>query len=243
MRVVAIIQARMTSTRLPGKVLADVAGRPMLAWQIERLRRTRTIDEVVLATTRHPSDEALVALARRESARWYRGAIDDVLGRYAGAVRETAADVVVRITADCPLIDPGVVDQVVGQLCNEPQGCDYASNVLQRTYPRGLDTEVMWRDTLLRIDRLASTASAREHVTTFVRWERPELFLLRSVVDAENHADLRWTVDTVGDLRYIQQLWRELDIDRLSYRELVRQVRSRPDLQRFDSEFPPQAVA
>jgi spore coat polysaccharide biosynthesis protein SpsF (cytidylyltransferase family) len=233
----------MGSSRLPGKVLADVAGRPMLARQIERLRRVPSIDEIVLATSRNPHDDPVVALARRESVRWYRGPEDDVLARFVGAVRETAGEIVVRSTADCPLIDPHVADNVVAALRENATPCDYASNVIKRTYPRGMDVEVLWRDTLLRLDRLAVSASAREHVTTFARWERPDLFLLRSVTDGENHADLRWTVDSVADLRYIQQLWRELDVDNLSYRELVQQVRSRPELQRFDEDDRSQAAA
>ena len=137
MRRVLIVQARMTSTRLPGKVLMDVAGRPMLERQLQRLMRCSRVDEVVLAVTRNPHDEPLLTLARRLGVRWFRGSEHDVLSRYRGAAREADADLVIRVTADCPLIDPEETDTVVAALEERQATCDYASNGLERSLPRG----------------------------------------------------------------------------------------------------------
>jgi spore coat polysaccharide biosynthesis protein SpsF len=139
---------------------------------------------------------------------------------------------VVRVTADCPLIDPAVTDRVINELVDRSACCDYASNVLERTYPRGLDVEAFFADVLTRMQRLASSAASREHVTLLPRSEMPYLFLCHSVTDAENNADLRWTVDTEADLRMIALLYERLDLGRrcLSYREVLRYVRAHPEV-------------
>ena len=209
MRRVVVVQARMTSTRLPGKVLMDLAGAPLLERELERLRRCRLADEIVLAMTTNADDDPLVALADRLGLRWYRGSEHDVLSRYVGAAREARADVVVRVTSDCPLIDPDEVDAVIEAL--DP-ATDYAANVLERRLPRGLDTEALWRDTLERIARMATSTPAREHVTWFCHTERPELFVIRSVPRPYDAADLRWTVDTPEDLELVRRLYAELDL-------------------------------
>src|SRR5919108_3261124 len=138
MRRVVIVQARMTSTRLPGKVLLDLAGRPMLERQLERLSACERADEIVLAVTTNPDDEPLVDLARRLGLRCHRGSEHDVLARYAGAAREAGAGLVVRVTSDCPLADAGEVDVVVAELEERRATCDYASNGLEPHLPRGL---------------------------------------------------------------------------------------------------------
>ena len=230
MRRVAIVQARMTSTRLPGKVLMDVAGRPMLARQLARVKRCRLVDEIVVATTTNAADDPVVATARDEGVRWFRGSEADVLGRYAGAAHAARADVVVRITADCPLIDPEISDRVIDALTLRLEPADYASNVLRRTYPVGLDTEALWCDTLDRVARHARSASAREHVTPYIYAERPDLFLLRSVTDETDASDLRWTVDVAEDLELVRRMYEDLGLaDRpLPYRDLLRYVRAHP---------------
>lgn len=231
MRRVIIIQARMTSTRLPGKVLADLSGRPMLAQQIRRLQRCR-VDQIVVATTVNATDDPVVELARREGVAWYRGSEHDVLGRFVGAARQERADVVVRITADCPLIDPAVTDQVIAALLDDSDPCDYASNVLERTYPRGLDVEALFFDTLLRVDRLAKSPAAREHVTLMMYAERPDLFLRRSVTDTQSNADLRWTVDTQADLDMVRLIYAALDLENtlLPYPDILSYVRAHPEV-------------
>ncbi len=232
MKRVIIVQARMTSTRLPGKVLMQVAGRPMLAQEIRRLKRCTTADEIVIATTVNATDDPIVELARQEGISWFRGNEHDVLGRYVGAAHQARADVVVRVTADCPLIDPQVTDRVISELASHIAECDYASNVLRRTFPRGLDIEAFFWDTLIRIDRLAQSPAAREHVTTVVRSERPALFLCRSVEDDQNNADLRWTVDTAADLELVRRLYEALGIGecQVPYHKVLSYVRSHAEL-------------
>jgi spore coat polysaccharide biosynthesis protein SpsF len=228
-RVVVIVQARMTSTRLPGKVLMDLAGKPMLERQLERLARCKHVDEVVLATTTNATDDPLAELGARLDVRVHRGSEHDVLDRYAGAARAADADVVVRVTSDCPLIDPAETDLVVVALDAD---VDYAANVLERDLPRGLDVEALWRDTLERVDRMATSAPAREHVTYFIQAERPDLFALRAVRRPFDAADLRWTVDTPEDLALVRRLYDELGLAEkpLPLADVIAHVRAHPEL-------------
>jgi spore coat polysaccharide biosynthesis protein SpsF len=229
---VIVVQARMTSTRLPGKVLMDLAGRPLLERELERLERCQRADEVVLAVTDNPDDDPLVALARRRGLRWFRGSEHDVLARYAGAAREARADLVVRVTSDCPLIDPDETDAVIAALEERRAGCDYASNRLEPHLPRGLDTEALWRDVLERMDRLGTSRPAREHVTWFCYAERPDLFALHSVRRPVDAHDLRWTVDTPEDLAMVRRLYEALGLAErpVGLAELVGYVRAHPEI-------------
>lgn len=228
MRTVAIVQARMGSSRLPGKVLEELSGATMLARVVERLRAARRIDDLAIATTTSPLDDEIVREAGRLGAGVFRGSETDVLSRYAGAARLHRADAIVRVTADCPLLDPEVVDAVVAALGRD---VDYASNTHQRTYPRGLDVEALHRDALERIDRLGSSPAAREHVTAFVM-EQPALFRIRQVCAPHDDSDLRWTVDTAEDLALIRAIYQLLALDRAPrpYREIAAAVRARPAL-------------
>ncbi len=232
MKRVIIVQARMTSTRLPGKVLMDLGGRPMLAQQLRRLKRCRQADEIVVAMTTNAADDPIVALAEREGVRWFRGSEEDVLSRYVGAAREAKAEVIIRITADCPLIDPEESDRVIEVLVHNRERCDYASNVVRRMFPLGLDTEALYVDTLERVHRLARSSSAREHVTLFIWKEQPDLFLIHSVTDAEDNSDLRWTVDEQADLEMARRFYQALDVGEQSvgYRELLSYARAHPEL-------------
>ena len=228
MRIVAIIQARMGSSRLPGKLLADLCGATMLARVVQRLCAARRISDVVVATSTGPDDDAVVREAGRLGAGVHLGSATDVLERFLGAARVHRADVIVRVTADCPLLDPEVVDQVVAAL---DDAVDYASNTHARSYPRGLDAEALHRDTLERIARLGRSAAAREHVTAFVM-EQPQLFRVAQVRAEHDDADLRWTVDTPEDLAMVRALYHELHlaVAPLPYREVVAAVRRRPEL-------------
>lgn len=230
MKKVAIIQTRMTSTRLPGKVLMEVVGRPLLAHQIDRVRRCSAIDEIVIATTMNATDDPVVALCEREGVRWFRGSENDVLARYLGAARESRAEMVVRITSDCPLIDPTEIGRVVSALEVHAGNYDYASNIIRRTFPRGLDTEALFIDVLERANRMGTSAASREHVTYFVHGERPELFLLLSVYDGEDNSDLRWTVDTPEDFQMVKAIYEGMELGArfADYREIVAFVRRQP---------------
>ncbi|MBL8609095.1 MAG: NTP transferase domain-containing protein [Myxococcales bacterium] len=232
MRRVAIIQARTGSSRLPRKVLADVAGAPMLRRVIDRARRARRIDDVVVATTTEGADDAVAELARAAGVGCFRGSETDVLGRYAAAAREARADLVVRLTADCPLVDPAVIDRVVSALERDPSS-DYASTELPTpTFPRGLDVEALFADVLFRVERMATSRPAREHVTWFIYGEAPALFRARGVSDSEDNSDLRWTVDTEADLALVRALYAALDLDArpVPHGAIVAHVRSHASL-------------
>ena len=199
----------------------------MLSQQLRRLKRCQTLDEIVVATTVNDDDDPVVRLADSEGVRWFRGSEHDVLERYALAAAEAEADVVTRLTADCPLIDPEQTDAVVNRLTLGSVTYDYCSNVVRRTLPRGLDSEALWRDCLDRVHRVAQSREAREHVTWFILRERPDLFQMGSVEDPEDNSDLSWTVDTAEDLERVRLIYsrRGLGEGFLDYRETLRQVR------------------
>lgn len=201
--VVAIVQARMTSTRLPGKVLREVLGRPLLSYQLERMRRAASLGRIVIATTTNATDDPVVAWCEREGCAVVRGPEHDVLERYAMAERAFPAATVVRLTSDCPLIDPEVIDLAVRRFgeC----GCDYLSNMLEPTWPYGLAVEVMTREALQAAAAEAKDPAEREHVTPFIIW-RPERFRLESLTTSPDRSVHRWTVDTPEDFELVQRI-------------------------------------
>jgi spore coat polysaccharide biosynthesis protein SpsF len=205
LKIVAITQARMTSTRLPGKVMLPVLGKPLLRWHLERVQRAATLDELVLAITTNPGDQVLADLAGGMGIPVFRGSEDDVLSRYYGAAREHGADVIVRVTSDCPLIDPAVIDSTVRAFLAAQPGVDYASNRLPQTYPRGMDTEVATMAALSEAMTEANAPLDREHVTLFI-WRQTERY---RAVNAPYHTDQsrhRWTVDVPEDFELIRRI-------------------------------------
>lgn len=219
---VAIVQARMTSTRLPGKVLADIGGKPALQRMVERLAPSRHIDRLVVATTALPSDDPVVALCARLGVGCFRGDEQDVLGRYVAAARAFDADPVVRLTADCPMHDPEVVDAAIALFLQG--GFDHVSNAVRRTYPDGLDVEVMSRAALEKAGREAAHPFLREHVTTYIRGSKPEYghgdFRLGHLLNDVDFSRLRWTVDRPEDLARIRRFFAALP-DGFSWREAL----------------------
>jgi spore coat polysaccharide biosynthesis protein SpsF (cytidylyltransferase family) len=204
-RVVAVVQARMGSTRLPGKVLADVAGRPMLQWVVTRVGRSSSVDEVVVATTTLAQDDILQGLGDELGVRVVRGDALDVLSRYTLAVGETGADVVVRVTSDCPFIDPDLTTTVVTTLVGSEPPIDYVSNALPpRSYPRGLDVEAVTSSALLEADRLDTDPGTREHVTPYIA--ESDRFRITAVANEEDLSAVRWTVDTAADLDVVRRI-------------------------------------
>ena len=209
MKIVIILHARMTSTRLPGKVLYEVMGKPLLEYQIERLLRVRLVDEIVIATTTNDSDQPIVELCQRLGVAHYRGSEEDVLSRYYEAATEFEADVIIRVTSDCPLIDPGIMDEVIGLYIDNREKYDYVSNTLERTYPRGLDTEVFSMAALEKAHREARKKPEREHVTLFM-YRQPEQFRLANSSSTKDYSQHRWTVDTPEDFKLIKLILKEL---------------------------------
>lgn len=194
----------MGSSRLPGKVLKDIAGRPMLSYQMERLRRVKRAERIVVATTDQTADDAVERFCQKEKIACVRGSEHDVLARYHLAIERFPADVVVRITADCPLIDPAIVDEAIAAY--EP---DYVSNMLETTYPYGMAVEVFSAQALREAHREAKDPAEREHVTPFI-YRHPERYRLRSLTMAPNLSHHRWTVDTPEDFELVSRLLKTL---------------------------------
>jgi spore coat polysaccharide biosynthesis protein SpsF len=229
MKIVAIIQARTGSTRLPGKVLKDLEGKTMLARVVERVRRATLINELLVATTDRPADDAVVEECRRHSVKVARGDQDDVLDRYFRAAQLAKAEIVVRITSDCPLIDPEIIDKTISAF--QEARADYASNALQRTYPRGLDTEVLSFSALSRAWQEARQRYEREHVTPYI-YEHPDKFKILPVTGETDHSNHRWTVDTPEDLEFVRAVYSRLKTDTtLSWRDVLSLLDREPELQ------------
>jgi len=207
-RIVAIIQARMGSTRLPGKVLMDIGGETMLARVVNRVLSATRIDKTVVATTVSERDEPIIAECRKLGVACFRGSEEDVLDRYYQAALVYKAEGIVRITSDCPLIDREAIDKVVREF--ENQGSDYASNTLERTYPRGLDTEVMTTEALARAWKEACEHYQRAHVTPYI-YQNPGIFQLCSMTADGDYSNHRWTVDTSEDLTFIRAIYKRLN--------------------------------
>ena len=206
-RTVGIVQARMTSSRFPGKVMATLAGAPMISRQWERMQRASGMADIALATSDHASDDVLVEWAQASGVPVVRGPLDDVLGRYLMAADATRADVVVRLTADCPLTCPEIIDLVISRF--HESGADYCSNTLVPTFPDGVDVEVVDVDVLREVARTSSDPHEREHVTLGV-YRRETQFHLVNVGDEIDRSALRWTVDTEEDLEFVRTVYARL---------------------------------
>jgi len=227
-KVIAIIQARMGATRLPGKVLEDIAGEPMLARVVNRVRRSRSVDDAVIATTTQPADEAIISLCQERSWSFFRGSENDVLDRYYHAASAFRADAVVRVTSDCPLIDPEVIDEVLGEFLSHHPKVEYVSNVLIRTFPRGLDVEAMAFDTLEKAWREGSNPSWREHVTPYI-WRHPEKFRICNVANDTDYSYMRWCVDTSEDLAFVRKVYDCFQNDAFTWRQVLRLLEKHPE--------------
>lgn len=205
MKVVAIMQARMGSTRLPRKVLRKVLGRTLLSYQLERVKRSNYIDEILVATTDQDQDDAIVSFCQVMKVAYYRGSETDVLKRYYEAASHVNADVIVRLTSDCPIIDPVQIDKVIESYLSHQHPLQYVSNTLKRTLPRGMDTEVFSFQALKEAYEKADSKLDREHVTRYMV-NNPQIFNLSNVSNSENYSHHRWTVDTMEDFTLIKQI-------------------------------------
>lgn len=227
MRINAVIQARTGSTRLPGKVLADLGGHPVLEWVVRAARAATRIDEVIVATSTLAGDDAVAELADSLGVPVVRGSEDDVLSRFIAALDAHPADAVIRLTADCPLLDPTLIDAVAGAWAAAPSH-DYVSTVLVRSLPRGLDVELVTAQALRAVDRMA-TGHDRVHVTSGV-YADPTAYRLLGLCVTPAADDLRVTLDTPEDLVLLRALVAELPDAPPAWREVVAALRARPDL-------------
>jgi len=231
----AVLQARMSSTRLPGKVMRTLLGEPMIGRQIERIRRAQLVDELVIATSTDPADDVLAEYAASLGVPVVRGPLDDVLARFTAVIDEFQPDIVVRLTADCPLTSPAVIDLVISRFLDE--GADYCSNTLQATYPDGLDVEVVRPSALLAVASVTEDAAEREHVTLGV-YRRADQFALANVSGETDLSDLRWTVDTAEDFAFVEQVYTALYADDPCFdmKDVLQLLEERPALARTSAD-------
>ncbi len=203
----AILQARMSSTRLPGKVLRPLVGAPMIVRQIERLKRARLLSQIVVATSTEPSDDVLVQVCEAHTIAVYRGDLSNVLDRFHGALTAFGEpETFLRLTADCPLADPDLIDHCIAE--HLKSGADYTYNTADWTYPKGLDVEVCKSAALFAAWRETTEPYEREHVTPFI-YRRPERFRVHSV-RRDPPWPYRWTVDTPEDFAFVDAVYRAL---------------------------------
>ncbi|MGB3492764.1 MAG: glycosyltransferase family protein [Elainellaceae cyanobacterium] len=242
MRFIIIVQARMTSTRLPGKVLKKVLGKPLLEFQLKRLQRVKNADKVVVATTVNDTDQPILSLCDQLGFAYFQGSENDVLSRYYQAASAHEADAVVRVTSDCPLIDPVVIDRAIQLYLssfdtgNHPY--DYVSNVLERTYPRGMDTEVIPFQTLETIFREATSPSDREHVTPLIH-RQYRRFRMGHEHYSSDQSQFRWTVDTLEDFELIKRILENLypRLEKFTLEDCLELMRHYPDWSQLNAHI------
>lgn len=231
-KIVCIIQARMGSSRLPGKVLKKICGKPMLAWVVERASRSKLVEKVIIATTVSRDDDALEAYCNLSKLFIFRGSEFDVLDRYYQAAKSTAADIVVRLTADCPLIDPALIDETIKVLMEN--NLDFAANRLpppyHRTYPVGLDVEVAAFPALETAWKNADEGFEREHVMPYI-YDPKNGFKFMMIDHDTDLGDYRWTVDTPEDLEFVRQVTKELNCrNDFTWLDVLKLVNENPEI-------------
>ena len=207
MNVAVIVQARMGSTRLPGKTMMDLDGRPVVWHVFDRVKQSKLINQILLATTTNSEDDILESWAKENNVNCFRGSVDDVLDRYYQAALILQAEVVVRVTGDCPLIDAEVIDRVIKYYLDNK--FDYCSNINPATFPDGLDVEVFSFVALEKAWKEATLKSEREHVTPFI-WKQPDLFKIGLVKNEVDFSGDRWTLDTANDFEFIKLIMGEI---------------------------------
>lgn len=237
MMILAVLQARFSSSRLPGKVLKDLLGEPMLYRQIERVSRSKRIDKLVVATSTDHSDDPVEKMCLDKGVHCFRGSLDDVLDRFYRAAEPFSPDHVVRLTGDCPLIDSNVIDSIVE--LHLAEGNDYTSNTIIPTFPDGLDAEVVTWNALKTAWENATLPSEREHVTPFI-YKRPERFRLGCLEKEEKSLlGLRWTVDEQEDLLFVRRVYEALypKNSAFSTDDVLELLRVYPELNSINSGF------
>jgi len=221
--------------------MMDVAGEPMLVRVVNRVRRASKLDEVIVATTTNPDDCRIVNLCQERGWPVFRGSEQDVLDRYYRAALAYKADIVVRFTADCPLIDPEIIDVVVNEFLSHRPNVEYVSNTVERTFPRGLDAEVMSFDALKKAWQEDKAPASREHVTPYI-WRRPEWFNIRNVANDIDYSYMRWTVDTIEDLIFVREIYKYFQNDSFSWKEVLHLLEIHPELLEINRHTQQKAV-
>ena len=227
--IIAIVQARMGSSRLPGKILKKIIGKPMLVHQIERISRAKKIDAIVIATTEKPEDDQVIALCKENGWNFFRGSENDLLDRYYQTALVYHADIIVRLTADCPLIDPEIIDKTINIFLKSVPHIDFVSNSLPvQTIPRGLDTEVMSMNALKKAWLEDENPEWREHVTPYIE-RNPTKFVIKGFTHTKNFSNLRWTVDTPEDLELVREIFTHFKNNQFSWTEVLDLLKQHPE--------------
>lgn len=233
-KTVAIIQARLGSTRLPDKVLKILSGKPMLQQIVERISMSKHIEKVILATTVSASDDKLAEFAKEVlKIPIIRGSEDDVLDRFYAASCEFPSEYIVRVTADDPLKDSEIIDLCIEELLQNPD-LDYCSNTIKPTYPEGLDIEVFKTDALKKAHKEADKKSEHEHVTPYI-WKNPDKFNIKNIEYSENLSNWRWTVDKPEDFKFMQVIFNQFEDNKFSYKEVIEYTKSNMELLEINS--------
>jgi spore coat polysaccharide biosynthesis protein SpsF (cytidylyltransferase family) len=236
MKIVAIVQARMGSTRLPGKVMKEILGRPLLYHFLERLKRVKRIDEIIIATPKGIENEPIFNLARGMGVPVFKGSEEDVLDRFYQCAIAFTADVIVRITSDCPLIDPEIVDKTIETFLSGKY--DYCSNNLERSLPHGLDTEVFSFKALEKAWLESTTRLQREHVSTYIK-DNPQIFRQANYRQyKKNLSNLRWTVDYPEDLEFVRLIFGHFGNNTFSVEEILNLLYKNPELLKINESVP-----
>jgi spore coat polysaccharide biosynthesis protein SpsF len=233
--ITAIIQARMGSTRLPGKVLLKLGKKTILEHVVERAQRSEYIKDIVVATSNDKSDDKIVKLCRENNFNYFRGSLQDVLDRYYQVAKKFEVDHICRLTSDCPFIDPEIIDQVARIYLNNKY--DYISTGrIEITFPDGIDTEIFSFDTLEKAWRGAAAFSEREHVTPYI-WKNPRKFKIYTVNCKKNLSSMRWTVDEESDLKFIREVYKRINKNNKIFhmRDILEVLKKNPELMKINN--------
>lgn len=233
----AVVQARMGSSRLSGKVLKQLSGKPMLEWIILRLKKAKALDVIIVATTSEEKDNSIEELCKKLDINCFRGSEHDVLDRYYQATQKYDLTHVLRITADCPFTDPGIVDDVIHAFLNSDIHPDFAANNFIRKYPRGIDVAMMSSQALKHAWTEAKQDYERVHVTPYIR-HNPEKFRLLSIEGDKEYGELRWTVDTEEDFQFAEEIYNRLQLpEQFSWKDVLNIIHKEPQLSEINSHI------
>ena len=229
-----ILQARMSSTRLPGKILMEVNGKPMIYWQIQRILRSKKISKLVVATSEHPTDDILAEYLKSINCDFVRGSLDDVLSRFIKVENIYNPEVIIRLTADCPLVMPDLIDSMLEKFYEAK--VQYLSNIIELTYPDGLDIEVIRAGVLTKLSNLNLSDEEKEHVTLGIL-NRKNIFRTFNIVNYNNLSHYRWTVDTEEDFAFIKRVFKEFKSKEteFNFKDLVIFFKQHPNQNRLKS--------
>jgi spore coat polysaccharide biosynthesis protein SpsF len=233
----------MGSTRLPGKVLKDIEGKSMLWHVINRVNYSNLIDEIVIATTDAKEDDEIEKFCKNNDFYFYRGSQEDVLDRYYQTAKFYKVDLIVRITADCPLISPEIIDKVIKYYLDNKEKVDYVSNTLERTYPRGMDVEVFSFKALETAWQKAKKQHQREHVTPYI-YENSDTFNLSCIKNEKDLSPLRLTVDEEKDLELVKEIYKRLDRKGSIFylKDIVKLLAKHPELKLMNEEVKQKSI-